>query len=189
MIIQGYLPTGKVLPIAAAVFSEWKDGVYTVAAETSDNTEWVWDQLKQTILGEWLDAKNGPITIMSDRGAAILKGVQLALPHSDIAFCATHLFANVNAHCRSNKSPQLQGSKSGKDQPNTAGLFWKAVAAWTKQEFDNHMSQLREHNRVAWEYLDQIEPRHWARYAQCQYSSTASSVKLDSYVRSTRTVG
>ena len=82
------------------VFASWKEEGSVVGDETEENTAFMWDQLKATGLNEWLSRESGPLTIISDRGKAILSGVRRAMPQADVIFCCFHLLCNINQHCK-----------------------------------------------------------------------------------------
>ncbi|EKX34138.1 hypothetical protein GUITHDRAFT_155172, partial [Guillardia theta CCMP2712] len=73
----------------------------------------MWDQLKATGLNEWLSRDSGPLTIISDRGKAILAGVRRAMPEADVIFCCFHLLCNINQHCKEHRAPCLTTNGKG----------------------------------------------------------------------------
>ena len=44
-------------------------------------------------------------------------------------------------------------------------LFWKAVKARSKIQFTDYLEAIQKLHKPAAEYLDQIPPQHWAKYA------------------------
>eukprot|EP00960_Hanusia_phi_P064805 765922-Hanusia_phi.AAC.1 len=147
------------------IFPQWKNETETVDEETVQNTIFMWEQLKNTILREWLLPQAGQLTVMSDRGTSILKGLSQSLPHADVVYGAQHLMCDVNTHWRGKHS--LPKNKMNKRAPYTETMFWKVVNAQTLQLHQQAMSDLSEHNETAAAYLRHIPHVHWALYAQC----------------------
>mmetsp|Transcript_6272 Transcript_6272/g.22306 ORF Transcript_6272/g.22306 Transcript_6272/m.22306 type:complete len:407 (-) Transcript_6272:882-2102(-) len=181
MVIEARLGTNTIVPLAVGVFASWKEEGSVAGDETEENTAFMWDQLKATGLNEWLSRESGPLTIITDRGKAILAGVRRAMPEADVIFCCFHLLCNINQHCREQHAPCL--TKKGKRTcPATEPFFWQAQSAVTVRQFDEAMTLLQEHNPVAHDYLDAIDHKCWARYAQCKEPNDSSGNR-GSYIR------
>lgn len=108
----------------------------------------MWRQLLATSLCQWLSKDSGKLTVITDRGTAILKGLLDTMPHVDIVFCAFHIVANINKHCKgelpthsfcsigltpvrlsANGAPTLQKTGS-RTKPATEPMFWAAQVSF-----------------------------------------------------------
>ena len=89
------------------------------------------------------------LVIMSDREKGLSKAVSEALPNAKHSHCCQHIAANVQSRfgitCRK--------------------LFWSAVYARTKAEFDTAIDAMLKDSRPAAAYLRSIPAETWATYA------------------------
>ena len=130
--------------VQGSEFASWKQDGTWIGGETAENTAFMWRQLNTTSVGKWLSKDSGKLTVITDRGTAILKGLLDTMPHVDVVFCAFHIIANINKHCKgdlpihsfsgfgltpvllsANGAPVLQKTGS-RTNPATEPMFWAA---------------------------------------------------------------
>jgi transposase-like protein len=89
------------------------------------------------------------LVIMSDREKGLSKAVSKALPNTKHSHCCQHIAANIQSRfgiiCQK--------------------LFWSAVYARTKAEFDTAIDSMLKESVPAAAYLRSIPAETWATYA------------------------
>ena len=115
-------------------------------------SHWVWflNHMRQSFNTEHFEIDQlEKLVIMSDREKGLNKAVSEALPNAKHSHCCQHIAANVQSRfgitCRK--------------------LFWSAVYARTKAEFDTAIDAMLKDSRPAAAYLRSIPAETWATYA------------------------
>ncbi|XP_026458512.1 uncharacterized protein LOC113359029 [Papaver somniferum] len=127
-----------------------KTEIYPVAFGTLKNCEsWEWflTNLKGII------REDRPLTIISDRGAGLLKHVPIIFPKAYHSYCLYHMKGNIPV-------------PKGKSRQTTAKLFEECYTALTKEKFfvaAKSMSNLKLDSVIDW--MVKIPFENWAAHA------------------------
>ncbi|EEC67236.1 hypothetical protein OsI_34166 [Oryza sativa Indica Group] len=119
-----------------------------VGKEDADNWIWFLNQLKYALDDNGDCAR---LTIMSERQMGLLHAIKSVFPDCAQRYCKRHLYQNF---CTA-------GYKGG----DLKVLMDQAVYAYTKSDFNIAMEELKKENANAWDWLNKIPHKHWARHA------------------------
>nr|GEU82037.1 transposase, MuDR, MULE transposase domain protein [Tanacetum cinerariifolium] len=137
--------------------------------KTGESWTWFLTKLKEQI------GEPPNLCIISDRHAAIIQDCGTVFENSFHGFCDRRLMMNCN----------LKGKK-------LRGIFWKACKAYTTEDFDKSISELRGHRPIAVTKLEKacIEKRYMAYFPTSRYNyMTSNSVEsINSLTRIVRRV-
>ncbi|KAH9770952.1 SWIM-type domain-containing protein [Citrus sinensis] len=124
------------------------NGIFPLAVcicevECKDSWKWFLELLKEHlgIVNEMA------LTIMSDRQKGLIQAIDEVLPGCTIRHCARHIYANFR---KEHSAEELRG------------MFWKAVRATNKVEFEKEMKKIKEFKKEAYEWFMHNEPETWA---------------------------
>jgi hypothetical protein len=124
-------------------------GLAIVSSESEESYKFFLDTLMED--EEMDDFLQQPgLIVTSDRSKGLINAVQTCLPLAHHRYCALHLLGNIKSGRAFN-----QADKS---------LYWSIVAANTKEDFDTRMAVLKDTHKEAYEYLSQIDPKHWSNW-------------------------
>ncbi|GJX94629.1 transposase, MuDR, MULE transposase domain protein [Tanacetum coccineum] len=137
--------------------------------ETGESWTWFLSKLKEQI------GEPPNLCIISDRHAAIIQACATVFDNSFHGFCDRHLMMNCN----------LKGKK-------LRGIFWKACKAYTTEDFDKAISELRGHRPEVVRKLEEAGFEKWSR-AYCprsryNYMTSNSVESINSLTRIVRRV-
>ncbi|GJW86260.1 transposase, MuDR, MULE transposase domain protein [Tanacetum coccineum] len=141
--------------------------------ETGESWTWFLSKLKEQI------GEPPNLCIISDRHAAIIQACGTVFDNSFHGFCDRHLMMNCN----------LKGKK-------LRGIFWKACKAYTTEDFDKAISELRGHRPEVVRKLEEkvflLGFEKWSR-AYCprnryNYMTSNSVESINSLTRNVRRV-
>ncbi|GJU29754.1 transposase, MuDR, MULE transposase domain protein [Tanacetum coccineum] len=135
--------------------------------ETGESWTWFLSKLKEQI------GEPPNLCIISDRHAAIIQACAIVFDNSFHGFCDRHLMMNCN----------LKGKK-------LRGIFWKACKAYTTEDFDKAISELRGHRPEVVRKLEEAGFKKWSRaycprsrYNYMTFNSVESTNSLTRIVR------
>ncbi|KAH9622115.1 hypothetical protein KSS87_021471 [Heliosperma pusillum] len=116
-----------------------------VEVENRDSWTWFLDLLVKDI-----EPTLGNITFMSDRQKGLVEAFATVVPNAEIRYCCRHIWSNFKLNWAGEAYKQI---------------FWKAARAYTKEEFEEHMKEIKKMSVGAHAYLSVIPTKHWCRHA------------------------
>lgn len=142
MTAVGRDANNQMYPIAWAVVSD---------GENKDSWTWFLDLLMND-----LDLFEGAeLTLISDQQKGLVEAIHELLPKAEHRNCARHIYANFRK--------KFGGAKLKK-------LFWKSCKTGNKQHHSNLMLKIKENIEVAFDHLQEREPKHFSRAFFQKYS-------------------
>ncbi|CAH9117798.1 unnamed protein product [Cuscuta epithymum] len=140
---------GKIFPIAFSV----------VDSENDESWKWFFRNIKEALV-----YRSGMV-IVSDRHESIAKAVLEVYPESGHGVCIYHLFNNL-------KTKFKRKTKKMKDS------FFEAAQAYTKDDFDWHIEELKKLDEGIVPYLYSVGYEKWTRVFSTskRYSTMTSNI-------------
>ncbi|XP_010536255.1 PREDICTED: uncharacterized protein LOC104811292 [Tarenaya hassleriana] len=135
--------------LLAAIGRDGDNRIYPIAwavVRVENNFTWAWflRRLKQDLgLGEGAN-----LTIHSDKQKGLIRAIAEELPYCEHRMCARHIYANWKKQFK-----DIEYKK----------FFWSAAHSYSKGEFVQHITALKEFNTAAYEALVNTDPKHWSR--------------------------
>lgn len=117
-----------------------------VSSESTDNWTFFLSHLRRT----FPSIDNARVTAISDRSKGLEPALEAELSHAIHGYCCYHLCENL-----------MKFHPGGQ----VRDLFWKAARAQNKTQFNEYLEAIRKLHAKAAEYLEQIPPQHWTKYA------------------------
>jgi hypothetical protein len=85
-------------------------------------------------------------------------GVRAIFPHAEHRYCLRHLYANF--------------SKAGFKGPRLKELMDRAAYAYKEFDFKQAMDDIKKENTRAWQWLFDIDSKHWSRHRFSPHAKT-----------------
>ncbi|KAL2474473.1 Uncharacterized protein Adt_35209 [Abeliophyllum distichum] len=113
-----------------------------VDLENDASWNWFFTQLKE------VTSDQSDLVLKSDRGQSIINGFEDVYPNTYHGHCIYHIKGNL----------RLKTKKS-----EVLSLFKKAAEAYTVEECDKYMTQIKNIHKCSWDYLQKAKYECWAR--------------------------
>ncbi|XP_022041949.1 uncharacterized protein LOC110944602 [Helianthus annuus] len=135
--------------VLVAVGLDSNNGLYPLAyaiAEAENKNSWTW--FLECLKDDLALQNNSWFTFISDRQKDLIPALEKVFPAAEHRFCLRKIHQNMKLKWR---------GKGFKD------CLWSCATARTVPEFREKIEELKKFNEEAYNWLEQIPPKHWSR--------------------------